>query len=251
MNAGKQERERAGVAFALVVTTFLAFALWPSVAQMIHAPSAQALFLAVEFVASVGAAMLVPALVGVGAAIFVSEFCAPRVRSVLAAVIECLVVVPGIVYAWGFSGTSASLPEASFVRHHVRTLVVIFGVSAPMVALLTLHILRSVPVRLRDAAVALGATHGEVFASVVLPIAGRAIVGACAFGLVRALGETTALLVVSNEDSPVRAFGSAIWGGELNVGYRASAHVALLTVTGLASVFAFRLVRRRVAMEET
>ena len=251
MSARQPGLERAGFAIALLITAFIAACIVPLIIDAFRAPSTRALVSIVQMVIGVGVAMVVPTLVGVGAAAFISECCSSRLRNALTLLIECLAVVPGVVYAHGSIGLPVSVREAALIGRHSGTMMVIFGVVAPTIALLSLYILRSVPARLRDAAVALGATKGDVLVSVVLPVTRRAILGACAFGFVRALGETSALLAVSYEGSPVRELGMWFCKGDADcVGSAACARIAILATTGLLSVLAFRLVRRRVALEE-
>ena len=211
----------------------------------------RALGAAVEVVLSIGLAVLAPVVFGIGAAIFISELCPKKLQSNLTTLIECVAVVPGIAYAYGSAALPASLREVTFAGCNAATFMVVSGIAAPTIALLTLHVLQSVPARLRDAAVALGATKVDVLVSVVLPITRSAVGGACVFGLVRAIGEIWALQWVSRASSPMRALGIVLCKGDPDcLSYHSAMRLAVLAITGLLSIAAYRLVRRRDALEE-
>ena len=66
----------------------------------------------------------------------------------------------------------------------------------PTISSISRDVLRSVPVTLRSASMALGATRWETIFRVMLPAAASGIVGASILGLGRALGETMAVAMV-------------------------------------------------------
>ncbi len=66
----------------------------------------------------------------------------------------------------------------------------------PFIATISREVLLSVPLPLKESAMALGATHWEVVRMAVLPYARSGIIGSIFLGLGRALGETMAVTMV-------------------------------------------------------
>ncbi len=249
MNTPQPALERVGIAFAVLLTGFVGAVFLPSLGVALRVPLSRVVVSTAENVALVGLAMPVAMAAGIGGAIFVSELCQQKLQTFLTIAIECLVVVPGIAYAYGSRVLPASLREIAVIGPHAGTFMVVSGLAAPTIALLTIHILKSVPTRLRDAAVALGATKVDILVSVVLPLTRSAIGGACLFGFVRALGETIALTSWGAfQDMSLQALFDK--GDAESDDYRTAMRLGTLMMTGVLSLFAYRLVRRRVAVEE-
>ena len=146
--------------------------------------------------------------VGVGAAVFLEEYVPPgRVRRLIQLNIANLAGVPSIVY--GILGL------AVFVRAFgVRPLA--FGPTLwsgaltlgllilPVIVIATQEALRTVPVSLRQAAMALGARRWQVIRDHVLPSALPGILTGVILALSRAIGETAPLLMVGAAGSILR-----------------------------------------------
>jgi phosphate transport system permease protein len=66
----------------------------------------------------------------------------------------------------------------------------------PTITAITRDLIIAIPMRMREAALALGATPWETAAKVVLPSVRRGIIGACMLAFGRALGETIAATMV-------------------------------------------------------
>ncbi len=133
---------------------------------------------------------------GIGAAVFLSEYAPEKVRRVLKPVLEVLAGIPTVVY-----GYFALLLVTPFLRSIVGTenLPVFNALSAglvmgimimPMVTTLSEDAMTAVPRSLRDAAYALGATRFEVATKVVVPAALSGIVASFILAISRAVGET-------------------------------------------------------------
>jgi phosphate transport system permease protein len=173
-------------------------------------------------------AMLIAVPVSVGIAVFLTEICPPRPRSLLGAVIELLAGVPSIVF--GFWGLFVLAP---FLQTHVQPPIIdafdglpllahLFAgppygigiltasiVLAIMVLPIMTAILRDVfetaPAVLKESAYGVGATTWEVFRRIVLPHARSGVVGAAILGLGRALGETMAVTFVIGNSHRISA----------------------------------------------
>ena len=133
---------------------------------------------------------------GIGAAIYLSEYAPELVRKALKPILEVLAGIPTVVY-----GYFALLLVTPFLRSIVGTenLPVFNALSAglvmglmimPMVTTLSEDAMTAVPRSLRDAAYALGATRFEVATKVVVPAALSGIVASFILAISRAIGET-------------------------------------------------------------
>ena len=142
---------------------------------------------------TVGAAAICLPL-GLGSAIFLSEYAAQGLRDLLKPLLEVLAGIPTVVY--GFFALTLVTP---FLKHFVPGLQVFNALSAslvmgimilPMVASLSEDAMRAVPRSLREAAYGLGATKFEVSTRVVVPAALSGIGASFVLAISRALGET-------------------------------------------------------------
>jgi phosphate transport system permease protein len=152
--------------------------------------------------ASVSAlAMTIAVPFGIGAAIFISEFCAPRVRETLKVVIELLAAVPSVV--WGFIGLTVMNPLIMRLTGAPIGLSVLNGgiilalMSVPIIVSIGEDALKAVPDSYREAALALGVTRWQLVYRVVLPAAKSGLLAAVLLGVGRTVGETMAVLMAT------------------------------------------------------
>ncbi|MCF8719825.1 phosphate ABC transporter permease subunit PstC [Nitrospina gracilis] len=138
--------------------------------------------------------------VALGAAVFTSEFLAPRARLTVKAVMELLAGVPGIVY--GLMGVTlvAVWVRDAFGLIDGNTLftagLLLAVMILPTVMTLSEDALQAVPGEVRDTALGLGLTRWETLQRAVLPQAAPGIAGAVFLGMGRAMGETIAVMLV-------------------------------------------------------
>jgi phosphate transport system permease protein len=144
-------------------------------------------------------ALLLAVPVGLFAAIYLSEYASPRMRSVAKPVIEILAGIPTIVY-----GLFALITVGPFLRDYfaepmgfgqsassVMTAGLVMGVMLiPFVSSLSDDIINAVPQAMRDGSYGLGATKSETIRQVVIPAALPGVVGAILLAASRAIGET-------------------------------------------------------------
>jgi phosphate transport system permease protein len=164
-------------------------------------------------------AIAIAAPVGVGIAIFLTEFCPRFLRRPVGIAVELLAGIPSIIYGlWGL------LVFAPFMRRFVEpALIAIFGgvpalsslfagpplgvgvltasivlaiMALPLVASVLKDVFETAPRRLREQAYAIGCTRREVAGSFVIPYTRLAVAGGVMLGLGRALGETMAVVFV-------------------------------------------------------
>ena len=161
-------------------------------------------------------ALLIAFPVGMGAALFLAEDARLRLlRGPLSFAIELLAGIPSVVIGlWAFfiltplmrdnvdpflKQTLGFLPffQGSASGYGFLTAGVVLAIMVlPIMVALSRDVIRAVPLALREASLALGATNAETIWSVVLPYARVGITGAVLLSLGRALGETIAVTMV-------------------------------------------------------
>jgi phosphate transport system permease protein len=189
-------------------------------------------------------AMLIAVPFGLGAAIYLSEFCRPRVRETLKVVIELLAAIPSVV--WGFIGLtvmSKLIVKATGAPVGVNVLnggIILALMSVPVIVSIGEDALKAVPDSYREAAIAMGATRWQLVYRVLLPAARTGLLAAVLLGVGRAVGETMAVLMATGHavhipsgvlDS-VRTLTANI-AAELGEAPAGSDHYRVLFLTGL------------------
>ena len=191
-----------------------------------------------------GLAMFIAVPFGLGAAVFVSEFCSDRMREGLKIVIELLAAIPSVV--WGFIGISVMNPLIQEVFHVPVGLNVLNGalllalMSVPIMVSIGEDALKAVPDSFREASLAMGATRWQTVRRVLLPAAKNGLLAAVLLGVGRAVGETMAVLMATGHAvnipkspfDPVRTLTATIAAelGEASVG---SPHYQVLFIIGI------------------
>ena len=136
-----------------------------------------------------GATLAVP--VGVVAGIYAAEFAGTRLATAVRFAADTLNGVPSIVIGVFVYGV-AVLPFKQFSA--LAGGLALGVMMLPIITRTTEELLRLVPVSLREAALALGATRGRATLTVVLPAAAPGIVTGIVLALARIAGETAPLL---------------------------------------------------------
>jgi phosphate transport system permease protein len=138
-------------------------------------------------------AVVIGVPLGVGAALFLSEFASSRVRRVLKPTLEVLAGIPSIVFGllavFVFGPWISDTFDTGFFTALSASLALAIMV-IPIIAAISEDALRAVPQDLREGALALGATRWEATTRVVLPAAKSGITAAVILGFSRAIGET-------------------------------------------------------------
>ncbi|MCL0101906.1 phosphate ABC transporter permease subunit PstC [Dehalococcoidia bacterium] len=160
-----------------------AFGIWPLISGTL-------------LVTAIAAMLALP--VGLGAAIFLSEYAPETLRRVLKPMLEVLAGVPTVVY--GFFALTFVTPVIirnipgpfadSNIFNALSAGLVVGVMIIPMVASLSEDAMVAVPQSLRQAAYALGATRFEVARRVIVPAAFSGIVASFILATSRAIGET-------------------------------------------------------------
>lgn len=146
--------------------------------------------------------------IGLGAAIFLSEYASRRLRRVLKPVLEILAGVPTIVYGF-FALTFVTpllqgeiiswfAPLPSLSTFNALSAGLVMGVMIiPTMASVSEDAIFAVPHGLREGSYALGATRFETASRVVVPAALSGIMAAFILGVSRAIGETMIVAVAA------------------------------------------------------
>jgi phosphate transport system permease protein len=211
-----------------------------------------------------GIALLVAIPLGLGIAMFLSEYANQRIRKFVKPVLELLAGIPTVVY--GFLALSAITPVLQPILgipnvYNILVAGIVMGfMIVPTIASLSEDAMSAVPQSLRQGSFALGANRRVTTLRVVFPAALSGIIAAIVLGLSRAVGETMILAVAGgnlaqltgdprNEAQTMTAFIAQIASGDAPQGspvyYSLFAVGALLfVITLLINVASIRLVRK-------
>ena len=144
-----------------------------------------------------GVALAIAVPLGLGSAIYLSEYANPRTRKVLKPIIELLAGVPTVVY--GFVALFALNPllqkwwptDNGPAFQNLLIAGIAMGIMiVPTIASISEDSMAAVPRSLREGAYALASTKMQVSTRVVVPAAMSGIVAAVVLGISRAVGET-------------------------------------------------------------
>ncbi|WP_321428492.1 phosphate ABC transporter permease subunit PstC [uncultured Methanolobus sp.] len=163
---------------------------------------------------AVSLAIAVP--ISVFTAIFLSEFASVKLAGTIRPFIELLVGIPSVVY-----GIFGLFVLENFFQNNIDPLIsmldfipifedltpsggngvllastVLAIMILPTIVSLSEDAMRSVPFEYREASFAIGATHWETIKKVVVPTASPGIITAIILGMMRAMGETMAIVML-------------------------------------------------------
>jgi phosphate transport system permease protein len=210
-------------------------------------------------------AVLVAIPLGIGAAIYLSEYATTRVRKTFKPILEVLAGIPTVVF--GFFALQFVTPFLQSLLpfdveiYNALSAGVVMGIMIiPTIASLSEDAMSAVPNSLRDGAYALGSTKRQVASRVVVPAALSGIVAACVLGVSRAIGETMIVTIAAGgrpnlSGNPLEgmqtmtAFIASAAGGDLpvdSVGYRTIFAVGtlLFILTLIMNMISIQLVRK-------
>lgn len=150
-------------------------------------------------------ALAVAIPVGLGNAIYLSEYASSKVRGYLKPLIEILAGIPTVVYGFFAALTIApavvKICEAIGIEAAYNSALasgVVMGVMiTPVIVSLSDDVLRAVPDSQRRASLALGMTHTETIRDIVIPSAMPGIISAALLGFSKAIGETMIVVMAA------------------------------------------------------
>lgn len=198
----------------------------------------------------------------VGCAVFLTEIAGKKLASVVSTAVDLLAGMPSVVY--GFFGLVILRPIVAKLTGGLgfgalTVWLVLAIMIVPTITTLTMDALRSIPMGIREASFAMGATRWQTIYKVVLPAAKMGIVNAVVLGMGRAIGETMAvLMVVGNAPvipagiaSPLSTLTSQV---ALDMGYSSGLHRSALFGMGcvlfIISAALVGIVRKMSSMRE-
>jgi phosphate transport system permease protein len=150
--------------------------------------------------------MLIAAPLGIGAAIYLSEYASTRVRKTLKPILEILAAIPSVVLGF-FAITVISRSVVSAINPGVQIFnmasagIAVGILITPLIASVAEDALHAVPNSLREASYGLGARRLATSVRVVVPAAVSGIVAALILGLSRAIGETMIVAIAATGGS--------------------------------------------------
>ena len=146
-------------------------------------------------------AMVIAVPFGLGASLFISEFCSPKLKETLKVVIELLAAIPSVV--WGFIGLTImnqlimELFGAPIGLTVLNGAIILALMSVPIIVSIGEDALQAVPDSYREAGIGLGVTRWQMVYKVLLPAAKNGLLAAVLLGVGRAIGETMAVLMAT------------------------------------------------------
>jgi phosphate transport system permease protein len=213
--------------------------------------------------AMTGVTLLLAVPVSVFTAIFLSEFAPVRVAGIMRPMVELLVGIPSVVY-----GIFGLFVLENIFQHHIDPFLsgtlglfipffhdpspnsgsgvllastILAVMILPTIIALSEDAMRAVPFEYKEASFALGATHWETIRKVVLPTASGGILAATVLGMMRAMGETMAIVMLLGNSqkipSSVLDTGYAMTSKILNdIGYYCAMDEPRSALFGIAAV---------------
>jgi len=188
---------------------------------------------------------------GVMTAIYLAEIASHRFREVIKPLVELLASLPSVVI--GFFGMVVVAPFlqdmfdiATGLNLFNASLMLAF-MSVPTICSISEDAIYSVPVSLKEASLALGATSLETIFRVTLPASISGISTAVILGMSRAIGETMVVLMVAGGATlipesifdPVRPMPASIAAEMAEAPYRGDHYHALFAIGIVLFLFTF------------
>ena len=194
-------------------------------------------------------ALLVAVPVGLGVGIYLAELSTDGASAAIRPAVEVLAGIPSVVY--GLFGIAVITPISRLLFggsgfNAASAALILSVMTIPTIINVTEVSLRALPRELKEGSLALGATQWQTIAKVLLPAARSGILAGIILGMGRAIGETTAVLMVGG-NAPLMPTGP---GGMVrtltmniitDMSYATGDHLTSLFTTGIV-LFVFILI---------
>ena len=152
-------------------------------------------------------ALIIAVPLGVGTAIYLSEYAHPRLVAIVKPTLEILAGIPSVVYGFfafiyigplvielgEYAFANGWIDEPPNVMNPINGAIVVGVMILPLIASMSEDALRAVPNELREGSLALGATKIETTFRVMIQASLSGIVASIILALSRAVGETMAV----------------------------------------------------------
>jgi len=185
---------------------------------------------------------------GLAVSIYMAEIAHSKIRNIMKPMIELLAGIPSVVY--GFFGLVVIVPFIQKVfnlpvgESGLAGSLVLAIMALPTIITVSEDAIRNCPRSMREASLALGASHWQTIYRVVLPHSFSGISSAIVLGIGRAIGETMAVLMVTGNAAviptsllePLRTIPATI-AAELGEAPAGGAHYQALFMLGVILFF--------------
>ena len=176
-------------------------------------------------------AMVLAVPIGVGIALFITQYASPRLARPVAYVVDLLAAIPSIIYGiWGITVLAPMLEPVQRTLYHLGgfTLfknenvaqgtifnggIVLAVMILPIITAISRDVFDRTPHEHIEAAWALGATRWEMIRLAVLPHGRPGVISGAMLGLGRALGETIAITLILSKPGVGAPFTFSIFNG--------------------------------------
>jgi len=187
-------------------------------------------------------AMAIAVPVGLGSAVYLSEYASPRVRGIVKPILEILAGIPSVVLGFfALTWISPNVVQAIFPSAKTFSLLAAgIGVgilTIPLVASVSEDAMRAVPNALREASYGLGARKLRTSVGVVVPAAISGIVAAITLAISRAVGETMVVALAAGATAGSLFTVNPLGPGQTLTGAVASLAAGSDQVTGNSAAF--------------
>ena len=189
-----------------------------------------------------GVAIVVAAPLGLGAAVYLSEYASKGARRILKPIIEILAGIPSVVI--GFFALTFITPE---IMSRLWSTTEVFNLGAagigvgiliiPLIAAVSEDALSAVPSSLREASYGLGAKKWHTTVRVVLPAAISGVVASMILAISRAIGETMVVAIAAGAAGGSLLTLKITEGGQTMTGAMASLAIGSDQVAGDNAAF--------------
>lgn len=187
-------------------------------------------------------AMVVAAPLGLGAAVYLSEYANRTARRYVKPTMEILAGIPSVVL--GFFALQFISPEivqriwaqAQF-QNMLAAGIGVGILTVPLIASVAEDAMRAVPSELRQASYGLGARKRHTSLRVVFPAALSGVVAGLILGFSRAIGETMVVAIAAGATGGSLLSWSPLAGGQTMTGAMASLAIGSDQVVGEAGTF--------------
>lgn len=191
-------------------------------------------------------ALVIAVPLGIATAIFLAEMSTPKMAEVLGSAVQLLAGIPSVIY--GFFGVMVIAPKVRQLfggsGYSVMSASIVLAIMIlPTIISISEVAISAVPKGYKEASLSLGASKWQTIFKVILPAARPGILASIGLGIGRAVGETTAVLMVGG-NAPIMPKGltSMVRTLTMNIatdmGYASGLHRTALFATG-AVLFVF------------
>lgn len=217
--------------------------------------------LIVASVAVTAVSSLISIPLGVMTALYLAEGASARVREWVKPIVELLAALPSVVI--GFFGMVIVAPflqellDIPTGLNLFNASLMLAFMSIPTICSLSEDAIFSVPAELKEASLALGATHWETIARVILPASVSGISTAVILGMSRAMGETMVVLMVAGGAAmiptslfdPVRPMPASIAAEMAEAPFQSEHYYALFAIAIVLFLFtlAFNVIAEHIS----